>query len=116
MAMGSNAPTPPAAAAPAPDETSMGGGEVCIPLKSLEQPDNSEAMQTPAEGDTVNFQVDATVTRIDGENAYVKPIAVNGQPLEQEGEDGGDEEQSEGDALRQMAMSQGQSQPTTPGQ
>ncbi len=53
-----------------------------MPLKSLAQPDNQEQMNTPGVGDSVSMQVDATVTRIDGDNAYVKPSAVNGTPLD----------------------------------
>lgn len=62
-------------------------------------------MQQPQEGDSVSFQVDAIITRVDGETAYVKPSAVNGKPL-----GGGDESQpedddaAEGAALRQTAL------------
>lgn len=90
-----------------PDEAAGGMGEVCVPLASLAQPDDQEQLQTPAAGDVVSVQVDATLTRIEGENAYLKPTAVNGKPLEAEaavppaGEPDGDE--AEGAALRGMA-------------
>jgi len=56
-------------------------GEYAVPLTSLAQPDDQEAMQTPGQGDSVSFQVDATITQIVGEQAFVKPMAINGTPL-----------------------------------
>ena len=93
------------------DEDEQEPGELPIPLEALQQPDDSEQMQTPGEGDSVSFQVDAIVTRVEGEMAYVKPSAVNGHPLPEEGEDeeaeqGGQSKEDEGEfnALRQTAM------------
>lgn len=62
----------------------MEDGEVCVPLSALAQPDDGDQMQTPAEGDNVTMTVDATVTRIEGENAYLKPTSINGTDLEEE--------------------------------
>ena len=94
---------------PPTDDESMESSEVCVPLKALQQPDDNEEMQTPSEGDTVSLTVDAAVTRIEGNNAYVKPMSVNGVQLDNEGgESEDDSDQAEGDALRQEAMQQGQ--------
>ena len=83
-------------------------GEVAVPLKSLAQPDDKEQVQTPAEGDAVNFSVDATVTRIEGETAYVKVSAVNGTPIEDEAaEPAPDMDMQEGADLRSMAANAG---------
>lgn len=56
--------------------------ELPVPLTALAQPDDQEAMQTPSVGDSVSFQVDATITRIEGDQAFVKPTAINGTPLD----------------------------------
>lgn len=72
------------------DDGEMDSSEVCIPLKALAQPDDQDQVQTPAVGDSVNFSTDGTITRIDGDNAYVKASAVNGVPLD----DGSDEVQN----------------------
>lgn len=55
--------------------------ETCVPLADL-----SIDNQTPAEGDTVDFAIEAKVTRIDGDMAYVQPVSVNGQPVSPEQE------------------------------
>lgn len=59
----------------------MGGGEDCIPTDALAMPDEKEQMQPPEVGDEVNYQVTGTVTRIEGDNAYVKRKTVNGQEV-----------------------------------
>lgn len=87
-------------------EPEMGAGEVCVPLKALAQPDDSDAMVTPEAGDSVSFQTDAILTRIDGENAYLKPSAINGTPI---GKEAAAPEATEtmvddGEALRNEAM------------
>ena len=69
-------------------------GQVAVPLKALAQPDDQEQIQTPGEGDTVSFTVDATIVRIDGDNAIVQPSAVNGQPINPDGD--GEPEENEG--------------------
>lgn len=93
----------------APGYGSGGGGgglgELPVPLAALAQPDDAEKMQTPAAGDTVSLQVDATVTRIEGELAYVRPTAVNGNPLDEEaGENPEAADEREGTELRAMAL------------
>lgn len=78
---------------------------LCVPLSSLAQPDDREALQTPAAGDTVSLQVDATVDRIEGDQAYLTLTAVNGKPLEAEARPELPEaaEQREGEELRGLA-------------
>lgn len=70
------------------EEAQEQAGEIAIPLKALAQPDDTDAMQTPEQGDNVTFTVDATVTRIDGEMAYVKPNSVNQTPVGEAADDG----------------------------
>lgn len=69
---------------PPPMEEGAGApmAEDCIPLAALSMPDEQEQMQPPAEGDKVNYSVDGIVTRIDGENAYVRKTSVNGTKVE----------------------------------
>lgn len=77
------------------------GNEDCVSLSSLAMPDpeNGDQMATPSVGDRVNYTVEGTVSRIEGENAYVKRETVNGQPVAEEGQGAGDESQGdEGDA------------------
>lgn len=79
--------------------------EIPIPLAALSQPDDQEQMQTPKQGDSVDFQVTATVSRIEGDCAYVVPSAVNGQPLGDEGdEQTPDPDVQEESDLRQQAQ------------
>lgn len=91
-----------------PAEEGMESSEVCVPLKALQQPDENEEMQTPSNGDTVSLTVEAAITRIEGDKAYIKPMSVNGVQLDDSGEPQEDGEAAEGDALRQEAMQQGQ--------
>ncbi len=76
------------------DSTSGGAQEICAPLDAF-----SIGGTPPAEGDAVEFKVKGTVTRVNGDNAYVEPEEVNGQPVMNEGNDN---EMSE-DQLRQNA-------------
>jgi hypothetical protein len=79
----------------------MGGSmEMCVPLSSLGQPDEKDAMQAPAVGDPVTFTTEGTISRIEGGNAYVTPTAVNGQKVDNTGP-----AMPEEDRLRQMAAS-----------
>lgn len=69
-----------------------------VPLKALQQPNDMEQMQQPEEGDSVSLQVDAIVRGIEGEMAYIEPSAINGTPLDDEGnEPNPDDEQAAGD-------------------
>lgn len=77
-----------------------GGMEQCVPIDALAMPDDQEQMQPPAVGDAVNYQVDGKITRIDGQNAYVMPTAVNGQQMADMKEQEPDQE----GALRQEAQ------------
>jgi hypothetical protein len=93
------------------------GQLIPIPLKALSQPDQSDKMQTPGEGDNVSFQVDAVIQSIEGDIAMVQPMSVNGTPVGQaaDGEDNEDATQAgpedaqnddSEDAMRQMAAQQ----------
>jgi len=75
-------PTPVPVAAPS---------TITVPLTALAQPDDKEAMQTPAKGDSVSFQGEATVVDVVGENAVINLTAINGNDLE--GDEGTPEEE-----------------------
>lgn len=62
-------------------EAPMAPGELCVPLAALAQPDEQEQMQPPAPGDKATAQIDYTVTRVEGDNAYITLDGVNGQPI-----------------------------------
>jgi len=81
-----------------------GGMEMCVPLASLAQPDEGEQMQTPEVGDPVTMTVEGKITRVEGENAYVTPSAVNGREVEQAPASAPMDEESQ---LRDMAAGMG---------
>lgn len=63
----------------------MGGmSEVCVPISSLQRPGEDEQMMNPSEGDVVSLYAEGKVTRIEGDNAYIKVDSVNGKPLDAE--------------------------------
>lgn len=70
--------------APTPEPTSPQSGEICVPLTALAMPDESEAMQPPADGDKVQGNFEATVSRSEGDKAYIKLTSINGEPLASE--------------------------------
>lgn len=93
------APLPPDAADDGSAGAMTGGMDMCVPLDSLKEPDEQQQMQSPEVGNNVVMTVEGTISRIDGQNAYVTPSAVNGQKLDQmQGN-----QAPEGDQLRQMA-------------
>lgn len=67
--------------APTPEPTAPQSGEICVPLTALAMPDESEAMQPPADGDKVQGNFEATVSRSEGDKAYIKLTSINGEPL-----------------------------------
>lgn len=73
----------------------------CVPLSALAMPDPDagDQMNTPQVGDRVTYTVEGTVASIDGEEAYVKREAINGQPVssqsDAENEDQGSEDQQD---------------------
>jgi hypothetical protein len=67
-------------ATPEPSSGSM--MEDCVPLDALAMPDESEQMENPSVGDKVQYTVEGTLSRIEGDNAYVTKTAVNGQKVE----------------------------------
>ena len=98
---------------PNPDAANEASEGFPVPLSSLAQPDETEKMVTPAEGDTVTLQVDATIVSVQGETAIIKPTAINGKPIEGEGgeapatpeaEPGGDLDQQEADLRKAMGQ------------
>lgn len=57
------------------------GDEDCVPLNTLSSPGENDEMTNPSVGDLVQYQKEGKVTRIEGDNAYVKVNSVNGKPL-----------------------------------
>jgi hypothetical protein len=79
---------------PMPDAEPDGdeGGLIPVPLASLSQPDEGEKMQAPGEGDAISMQVEATVARVEGDQAFIKVTAINGKPLDDEAEEAATDE------------------------
>jgi len=61
----------------------MSAAEDCVPLAALGMPDadNGDQMANPEVGDKVSYQSEGTISRIEGEKAYVKRESVNGEPV-----------------------------------
>jgi len=55
--------------------------EVCVPVSSLASPGEDDMLMNPEIGDLVQFQSEGKVTRIEGDNAYVKVESINGKPM-----------------------------------
>jgi hypothetical protein len=84
------------------DPKAEGMNELCVPLASLSLQDD-EGTQ-PAQGDMVDFSVAGTVSRIEGDKAYVTIKKVNGEDLSnEESEEGEAEENQEEAKLRSAA-------------
>lgn len=84
-------------------EAPGGAGEIAVPLAALAQPDDQERMNTPTEGDSVTLTVEATVTRIAGEQAFIRATSVNGQDVAGQAPAEPDGDEGEGAALRGLA-------------
>lgn len=55
--------------------------EDCVSLSALAVPGEDEQMESPAVGDKVQYTTEGTITRVEGDQAYVKREAVNGEPV-----------------------------------
>jgi hypothetical protein len=101
------------AGAPGADAGGMDNDQQCVPLDALAMPDEQEQMNPPAVGDSVSYQVEGKVVRIDGKNAYVEPTAINGQPVaDDEAAEAPEPDEAQQDAndfqdLQQQAQQQG---------
>ncbi len=96
-----------------PQDQSDGGNEDCVSLSALAMPDpdNGDQMAPPQVGDRVTYTVEGTVTRVDGEEAYVKRETINGQPVEPSPDDSGapgDQDQADQDEREQLGDMAGQ--------
>lgn len=60
----------------------MKTNEICVPLKSLAIPAEGGAEVPPAQGDEVDVQGTATVSRVEGDKAYLTLKTVNGEALD----------------------------------
>jgi hypothetical protein len=68
-----------------PSEPMQGGMEVPVPLESLAMPGEDDKLNNPEVGDPVQLMAEGTVSRIEGQTAYVKIKSVNGKPVGEEG-------------------------------
>ncbi len=91
------------AVAPPFTKTIMKNSELCLPVSALSQPDEGGAAVAPGVGDEVEVSVTGRVTRSEGGDIYMMPVAVNGQPLPQGGEGGDPSLEEEGEALSAMS-------------
>lgn len=67
---------------PDADDAGM-AGEVRVPLDSLSEPDEKDEMTPPGEGDKGQANIEYTVNRVEGVDAYIRLDAVNGNKLDQ---------------------------------
>jgi hypothetical protein len=67
----------------------MKTAEICVPAGALAKGEGPEAA-TPGVGDEVEFSGTGKVTRVEGDNVYLTPSAINGEPVM--GDDMGAEE------------------------
>lgn len=75
------------------------GNEICVSLAALSQPDEQDQMEPPAVGDKVQANIEGTVSRVEGDNAYITLEAVNGQEVK-----GGEAAPDELGELQSMAQ------------
>lgn len=78
------------------NSTADSSTELCASLDSLKV--NGVP---PAQGDSVSVTLDGTISRIDGDNAYITPAKINGQDVMKD-----DAEPDEGSEDSMMAMAQ----------
>ena len=64
-----------------PKPSAMPSSEVCVPLSALASPGEDDQMQTPAVGDRAQVQIEGPISRIEGDNAYIKAESANGKPV-----------------------------------
>lgn len=82
----------------------MNANEICVPANSLAEPGEDGAAMSPGVGDEVEVSVTGRVTRAEGGNVYLQPVAVNGRPVESgDGEESLDDEERELSALNHGA-------------
>lgn len=104
--MSEGGPIPPALSmSPAPMEDS-------VSLAALAMPNEGEQLETPQIGDRVSYQVEGTISRIEGDRAFVAKEAVNGQPVDQDADNMGGPSDGDADNLQSLtadaeAMSEG---------
>ena len=73
-----------------------------VPLSMLASPDDAENMVTPAEGDEPEVMVRLRINSVNGENANVTPLAINGKSLTEGEEAGVPQSETAETALRGM--------------
>lgn len=55
--------------------------EICIPASVLAIPDGEASQAMPEMGEPVEFTAGGTVSRIEGDKAYIMVDTANGEPL-----------------------------------
>lgn len=75
----------------------QGSNDVQVPVSALAVDGTN-----PEQGDHVEFTVAGTVSRIDGDNAYVTPQKINGEEIENPKEEAAETPQDEADEETQM--------------
>ena len=58
--------------------------EMCVPASALAAGDDGQDMSTPGVGDEVDFSGKGKVTRVEGDNVYLTPTEINGEPLDEQ--------------------------------
>lgn len=81
--------------------------EICMPAGALAKSGGESEPTTPQVGDQVECTVGGTISRVEGDNVYLTPETVNGEPVmdggAESGEPDGDEnmDQTVADARRE---------------
>lgn len=56
-------------------------GCMTVPLAALAVPGEDDSTSQPVPGDRVSYQVDGVVESVNGDQAEVRPSAINGNPV-----------------------------------
>lgn len=87
---------------PADNPTPQGDSQiqVCVPIENI-----VEDGVPPQEGDEVSLSVEGTVSKVEGDIAWITPSKINGQPVEA-GEGSPQEAQNESNEPNEASMEQ----------
>ena len=83
-----------------------GPNEICVPAAALSMGGEDGQGIAPEGGDTVEFTGRGTV-RVEGENAYITPVEINGQPVMAPATAGPGQERSPQDELADLKQQAG---------
>jgi hypothetical protein len=88
-----------------------GNMEVPVPLEALAMPGEDDKLENPAVGDPVQLMAEGTVTRIEGDTAFVSVKSVNGKPLSAEAAQTTNTPDADGDNEFAQLRSEAEQQP-----